>query len=42
MSKKKQHDIMSDPNHEMIVLKSMIERERTELRETEKRIQELS
>ena len=32
---------MSDPNHELIVLKSMIERERTELRDTEKRIADL-
>ena len=42
MNKKKQRDILSDPNHELIVLKSMIERERTELRETEKRIADLS
>lgn len=42
MSKRKQRDILSDPNHELIVLKSMIERERTELRDIEKRISDLT
>ena len=41
LSKRKQRDILSDPNHEVIVLKSMIERERAELREIEKRIGDL-
>jgi hypothetical protein len=42
MSKRKQRDILCDPNHELIVLKSMIERERTELRDIEKRISDLT
>lgn len=41
MSKRKQQDLLSDPNHELIVLKSMIERERNELRNLEQKISEL-
>jgi hypothetical protein len=42
MHKRQNKDILSDPNHELIVLKSMIERERNELRDTEKRIADLT